>query len=134
MTVYVDSSALLKLYVEERSSEKAREILLVGGRWVTAMHTLVEVRRALARLLDGDPLSEARKLFGEHWERTAIVELDEATCGRAAELAEQTGARTLDALHLAAADRFGAGALSFATFDVRQAKAARSLGWTVLGS
>jgi hypothetical protein len=134
VTVYVDSSALLKLYVEERSSEKAREILLMEAPWVTAMHTVVEVRRALSRLLDGDPLSEARMRFAEHWERTAIVELDEETCGRAAELTEQTGARTLDALHLAAADRFGGGALSFATFDVRQAEAARSLGWPVLGT
>jgi predicted nucleic acid-binding protein len=98
------------------------------------MHTLVEVGRALARILDGDPLTEARRQFGEHWKRMAIVELDQKTCRRAAELAEQTGARTLDALHLAAADRAGGGALSFATFDVRQAEAARSLGWTVVGT
>jgi uncharacterized protein len=133
VNVYVDSSALLKLYVEEDSSEEAREIL-IGGRWVTAMHTLVEVRRALSRILEGDLLSRARVQFSEHWARMAIVELDETTCQRAAELAEQTGARTLDALHLGAADRAGGGELSFATFDVRQAEAARSLGWTVLGS
>jgi predicted nucleic acid-binding protein len=42
-----------------------------------------------------------------------------------------TGARTLDALHLAAAQRIG-GAVPFVTFDVRQAQAARTLGLVVL--
>ncbi len=62
-----------------------------------------------------------------------IVELDAATCELAATVAEQTGVRTLDALHLGAARRLGAG-ISFLTFDVRQAEAARSLGFRVLGS
>lgn len=133
MSVYVDSSALLKLYVEEETSPEAREILRTRSPWLTAMHTLVEVRRALAGVLDGDDLAEARRLFAEHWRRIHVIELDERTCQRAAELAERTGARTLDALHLGAADRFGGGALAFLTFDVRQATAARALGWNVLG-
>lgn len=134
MTVYVDSSALLKLYVEEEASPTARTVLLMGGRWMTARHTLVEVRRALSRLLEDEALAEARNRFDQHWQRMAVVELDERTCDRAAELAEQTGVRTLDALHLGAADRAGGGGFAFATFDVRQAEAARSLGWTVVGS
>ncbi|MGH3129819.1 MAG: type II toxin-antitoxin system VapC family toxin [Gaiellaceae bacterium] len=134
MTVYVDSSALLKLYIEEDSSSDAREILLISSQWVTAMHTLVEVRRALTRILDGYALSEAKNRFTEHWQRMEVVELDEATCERAAEFAERTGVRTLDALHLGAADRVGGGALALATFDTRQAEAARSLGWSVLGA
>jgi hypothetical protein len=36
-------------------------------------------------------------------------------------------------MHLAAAERAGAGALPFLTYDVRQAQAARSLGRTVVG-
>jgi hypothetical protein len=36
-------------------------------------------------------------------------------------------------MHLAAAERAGAGSLPFLTYDVRQAQAAGSLGWTVLG-
>jgi len=54
-------------------------------------------------------------------------------CERAGDLAETLGVRTLDAFHLGAAERAGAGALHFLTYDVRQAQAARSLGWTVLG-
>jgi predicted nucleic acid-binding protein len=62
-----------------------------------------------------------------------VVELDETTCEIAADLAELTGARTLDALHLAAANRAGKGALTLLTFDIRQAQAARAVGLTVVG-
>jgi predicted nucleic acid-binding protein len=41
--------------------------------------------------------------------------------------------RTLDALHLATAQQLQVPALPFLTFDLRQAQAARSLGFTVLG-
>jgi hypothetical protein len=40
--------------------------------------------------------------------------------------------RTLDALHLAAAQRVSTPGLGFRTFDLRQAQAARTLGLTVL--
>ena len=50
-----------------------------------------------------------------------VVELDETTCDLAADLAELTDARTLDALHLAAANRAGQGAITVLTFDIRQA-------------
>jgi predicted nucleic acid-binding protein len=40
--------------------------------------------------------------------------------------------RTLDALHLAAAQRVSAPGVSFLTFDLRQAQAARALGLTVV--
>ena len=54
------------------------------------------------------------------------------TCDIAADIAEMTGARTLDALHLAAARRLGGAAVPFVTFDVRQAQVARTLGLAVL--
>lgn len=45
-----------------------------------------------------------------------------------------TGTRTLDALHLAAAERAGGSALRFLTFDMRLAQAARSIGFIVVGA
>lgn len=53
---------------------------------------------------------------------------------RAATVAETTGVRSLDAIHLAAAQSAGGTQLTFVTFDLRQAQAARSLGFTVLGA
>lgn len=133
MTLYADSSALLKRYVEEADSTRAVEVLESDGELVTARHTVVEVRRNLARLLAGDDLTVARHDFQVDLEAIAIVELDAVTCELAATIAEQTGVRTLDALHLGAARRLGVG-LTFLTFDVRQAQVGRALGLTVVGA
>ena len=134
MSLYVDSSALLKRYVAEPDSDVAESFLTTGGSLLTARHTVVEVRRNLARLLSGQELARARATFGEDLEALSLIELDEVTCEAAASVAEVTGARTLDALHLAAARRVGGpAAVPFLTFDVRQAQAARALGLTVVG-
>jgi predicted nucleic acid-binding protein len=132
--LYVDSSAFLKRYVDEAESDRAEEYLLGDAQWVTGRHTRIEVRRNLGRLLEGRALASARNGFEHDWSRAYVVALDDATCDLAAEIAEATGARTLDALHLAAATRVGATGLTFLTFDVRQAQAARSLGLTVVGT
>jgi predicted nucleic acid-binding protein len=133
MTIYVDTSALLKRYVDEADSERAVELLGSDRDVVTGRHTVVEVRRNLARLLSATDAVEARATFTEDLASLSIVELDASTCELAATIAEQTGVRTLDALHLGAARRLGT-ALTFLTFDARQAQAARSLGLAVAGS
>lgn len=132
MTVYVESSALLKVYLDEPESADAAR-LLSAERWASARHTLVEVRRNLSRVLDGEGLERVRSQFDADWRRVDVVELDERTCALAAELAEQTGVRSLDALHLGAARSLEMD-LPFVTFDRRLSDAARSLGWTVLGA
>ncbi len=134
MSVYVDSSALLKRYLEEADSDTFDELLTADPDWISARHTSVEVRRTLSRELVGSDLSLAREQFTFDWNASQIVELDETLCNLACDMAEATGARTLDALHLAAAHRVGAGSIPLLTADVRQAQIARSLGWTVLGS
>jgi predicted nucleic acid-binding protein len=133
VSLYVDASALLKRYVDEADSEMAESLLRSDPSLVTGRHTIVEVRRNLARLLDGRDLVAARSAFVEDLEVLSIVELDEVTCEGAAAIAEVTGVRTLDALHLSAAQRVGGTAVPFLTFDVRQAQAARALGLTVVG-
>ena len=132
MTLYVDSSALLKRYVDEPDSQRAEELLASDSELVTGRHTVVEVRRNLARLLAGTALGTCRAAFAEDLGAIAIVELDAATCELAATIAEQTGVRSLDALHLGAARRLGS-TLAFLTFDVRQSDAARALGLRVVG-
>jgi uncharacterized protein len=133
VSLYVDSSALLKRYVDEPDSDVADAFLRSDPSPLTARHTIVEVRRNLGRLLCGRELSAARAAFSRDLEVLSIVELDEVTCEAAAVVAEITGVRTLDALHLAAAQRLGGPAVPFLTFDIRQAQAARALGLTVVG-
>ena len=132
MSTYVDSSALLKRYVEEADSAAADALLRADGALLTARHTIVEVRRNLARLLSGRDHHVARAAFAVDLRSISIIELDDATCESAASIAETTGVRTLDALHLAAAQRVSAPGVGFLTFDLRQAQAARSLGLTVV--
>jgi predicted nucleic acid-binding protein len=132
VSTYVDSSALLKRYVEEPDSAAAVTLLRADPALLTARHTIVEVRRNLARLLSGRDLAAARRAFADDLRSISIIELDETTCESAAMIAETTGARTLDALHLAAAQRVSAPGVGFLTFDLRQAQAARALGLTVV--
>jgi predicted nucleic acid-binding protein len=134
VSLYVDSSALLKRYVDEADSDRADELLGSDENLATARLTVVEVRRNLTRLLDDPARGVARAAFAADLEAFAIVELDRATCESAATIAEQTGVRSLDAVHLAAARRVGGNAITFLTFDLRQAQAARALGFTVVGA
>ena len=133
MTSYVDASALLKRYVDETDSDVAEALLATDAELVTGRHTVVEVRRNLARMLSGTALAESRAAFATDLSSFSIIELDGPTCELAATIAEQTGARSLDALHLGAARRLGT-ALAFITFDHRQAHIARTLGFRVAGA
>ena len=132
---YIDSSALVKRYVRETDTKAAQQLLAADPDWITAAHTLVEVRRTLALRLtnDADALRRAADAFDADWQTINVVALDDETCRRAADIAASTGARTLDALHLAAAHRAGAPSLRLVTFDARMAQTARGLGWTAVG-
>lgn len=134
MSLYVDSSALLKRYVDEPDSEAAEALLRSDPSLLTARHTIVEIRRNLARLLAETDAAAARSAFTQDLRVISIVELDEVTCETAAGIAEMTGVRTPDALHLAAVQRIGGAAVPLLTFDLRQAQAGRSLGLTVVGA
>jgi len=133
VSLYADSSALLKVYLKEPETEACKNLLADDPIVFTARHTLVEVRRILTLALKGKALDEARRQFRLAWEGFHKVELDETLCLSAAAVAENTALRTLDALHLAAAERVRDEATKFLTYDGRQAEAARSLEWIVLG-
>ena len=134
MTLYTDSSALIKRYIAEDDSDDAESVLLSDVEWVTGRHTYVEVMLAIHRRLGEAERPVAAAAFERDWERTFVVELDGAVCRRAAELGITTGSRSLDALHLAAAERAGGRSVPIVTFDVRLGHAARSLGFGVIGS
>jgi len=132
VSLYVDASALVKRYIDEPQRAECLEILSSDPSWVAARHTFIEVTHALSR--DVNNSSRLIADFRVDWRNMLIVELDEAVCDSAADFAVNLGVRTLDALHLAAAQRVGGGALPFLTYDLRLAQAARSLGWAVLGT
>lgn len=134
MTLYVDSSALLKRYVDEPDSDHFGELLTSDASWLTCRLTWVEVWRNLGRRLPPEATAAARSAFRVDWERFLVVEIDVVLAEQAGSIADLTGARSLDAVHLAALGRSGPGQIPLLTADLRQAQAARALGWTVLGS
>ena len=134
MTLYVDASALLKSYVEEADSAIAVAHLQSDPVLVTSWVTAAEVRRNLARLLDGAKRSAAISAFESDLDAFALVSAGELVCRAAARIGEVLGVRSLDAVHLASAQQLQIPGVSFLTFDLRQAQAARSLGFTVLGA
>lgn len=134
MTLYVDSSALLKRYVDEHDSDLAEQLLRSDPVLVTSRLTEIEVRRNLTRLIrDTNALDQKRRTLATDLDAFALVVLDAATCNEAARVAEQTLCRSLDAIHIGAAKRAGS-ATTLLTFDVRQARAARDVGLSVIGA
>jgi predicted nucleic acid-binding protein len=132
--IYVDTSALLKRYVAEHDSDDAERFLAADPVLVTSWVTLVELRRNVARHAGGSELRRLRRQIHDDVDQFALVSVDEGVSEAAAEIAEQLGVRSLDAIHLGSARRLMVPTLTFLTFDLRQAQAARSLGFTVLGA
>ncbi len=134
MTLYVDTSALLKAYVEEADSAHAVAVLRSDPVLVTSWITVVEARRNLTRLLDGAALTASLGALEMDLDAFALVTAGELVCRAAGRIAEVLGVRSMDAIHLASAQQLQIRGLPFLTFDLRQAQAARSLGFTVLGA
>jgi uncharacterized protein len=133
VTTYVDSSALIKRYVQEPDSDLAEQFLSADPVLVTSWVTAVEVRRNLARLLDRSDFIAAVAQFNMDLDSFAMIICDEIVARAAGDIGEVLGVRSLDAIHLASAQRLQVRNLTFVTFDLRQAQAARSLGFVVLG-
>jgi uncharacterized protein len=132
VTLYVDSSALLKRYVDEHDSDAAVDAMAADPVLLTSRITEVEVRRNLSRLLSAPELDRVRRQFSTDLDAFALMAVDTAICSDAARIAEQTLCRSLDAIHLASALRAGASTVVL-TFDIRQAGAARAIGLRVVG-
>ena len=137
MSIYVDTSFLVSVYVNDRHSTDARQRMTTHPTiWLTPFH-LAEWAHAVAQhvFLQKMSSAEAQQFYGQMDEdRTAGVwvatELPTRTFEVCAELARRygprLGIRTLDSLHVAAALELEA--TRFWTFDERQAKLAKAVG------
>jgi predicted nucleic acid-binding protein len=134
--LYLDSSALVKLYVRETHSADVMALARKSPQWLCHQVGYVEVRAALAaaeRLerISAQARSQAVARFIKDWRNISQVQFDEALLERAAELAEGFGLRGYDSVHLAAADRIRDAVgerLVFACFDERLNRAAKLIG------
>ena len=137
MILYLDTSSLLKYYVDEDHSADVREWVDRADVLATSRVTLAEAAATLSRRhLGGGLTREQCRVFADleaDWPLYIAVELYEE---RAAEVAWRHLLRGFDNVQLTAAltVRQGAGpeALAFSSFDAELNEAARTEGLTVL--
>jgi predicted nucleic acid-binding protein len=125
--VYLDSSALVKLVVLEPESSSLAGHLRQRRSRVSCALARVEVVRAVRG--HGRPaINRARALLA----RISLLRIDDALLDEAAALDGGAALRSLDAIHLAAAQALGDGLAEVVTYDQRMAEAARQLGLHVV--
>ncbi len=128
MRLYIDSSALVKLVQRETESEALRAFLRRHRHdgLVTSVLSRVEVVRAVSPGGSG-AVTQARRLLS----RLDQVQLGMELLDRAATLSPTIALRTLDAIHLAAAQLVQDELRAVLTYDRRMADAAAGLGLPV---
>lgn len=141
MILYLDTSALVKLFVAEAHSEQVRAA--VSRSYVVATQLLahVEACSAFARLAEtrADPslFQRLRRKLDAHWTEWEIVGVEEKLVRRAGEFCARYRLRGYDGVHLAAAEMVDGASRGHAdfrlgVFDSRLARAANDLGLTLL--
>lgn len=128
MKLYLDSSAIVKLVQREHESSALRRFLRQHreSERVTSALARVEVVRAL---LPGGATAVAHGR--RELRRMYQLALDPELLDQAATLAPGVRLRSLDAVHLAAAQVLGADLQAVVTYDRRMEEAATALGLPV---
>ena len=140
MTLYLDTSSLLKLYVDEPGSLDVLALVQSADVVATLTLTHTEARSALARrrregLLSARGLAEVRRLLDTEWPALIHLDVTPALCAEAGELAERYRLRAYDSLHLAAyalvALDAGVEQTFFSSADLALCRAAKKLARTL---
>jgi hypothetical protein len=105
---YLDTSALVKLVLDDEGTPEATEIWNVATVRLASALAYAECRAALAAARRGRRLTvaqarTARSLLDERWAELAVVALDEPLGRSAGDLADTLAPRGADAVHLASA-------------------------------
>lgn len=128
MTLYLDSSALVKLVQREAESDALRKFLRRHRRDARVTSSLARVEVVRAVFAGGPPaLAQARRQLS----RVDQIALSTELLDRAATLAPTLRLRSLDAIHLAAAQVVGDGLRAVITYDPRMADGSAGLGLSV---
>lgn len=133
MTLFIDTSALVKRYQLEDGSDTVIRAMAQDQRWVVAALARTEATIAVCSVLEGAARDAVLDRLAADLDRCLVVPVDPECIARATQIGCTHRVRTLDAIHLAAADRLPR-PLLFLTFDARQSAAARALGHAVLAT
>lgn len=136
MIVYLDTSAFLKLYLEEDGSKATRQLVEAAVAVCAHVITYAEMCAAFAQAVRMRRLTNAdrthqKDCFEADWSALHVLPVDEPLVRRAGKLAEDFKLRGFDSVHLAAAERVWRQApdnFQLAAFDARLVSAAGTLG------
>lgn|SRR5574340_37364 len=108
MMLYLDTSALVKLYVDEPMSRELTAAVDEAEAVATSLLAYAESRAAFARArregcLSTQAYRHVVDAFVEDWARYIAVEVTDRLVKEAGDLAAHRGLRGYDALHLASA-------------------------------
>lgn len=123
---YVDSSAIVKLIIDEPGSLGMVRWYVEAERVLSSRIGIIETDRAIARRLPDGRSAHGSQIL----DSIEVFELD-ADIARHASAIDPSSLRTLDAIHLATALAIP-GVDAFVTYDDRLAAAARALGLPVV--
>lgn len=136
MILYLDTSALVKLYISENHS--ADILMVVKKTNIVASHVIayVEAQATFSRLKREKKLTNksydiVKNSFIQDWKNYLQIENTPTLLQHAADLAEAFGLRAYDSIHLATADTLRKESnqpVTFACFDRHLNKAAHVLG------
>lgn len=140
MILYLDTSALVKLYVREGGSTEVQGWVRSADAIATSIVAYAEARAAFSRVLRSGATSNSQhqrrvSQFNQDWSDMLRVELQSTLARNAGELAEIHGLRGFDSIHLASALWLRDKAeqeLSFAAFDQRLCEEAARAGLQLL--
>jgi uncharacterized protein len=132
--LFLDTSALLKRYVDEDGSGIVIAAMAGDDVWLASALAGPETEVAIARLpVSDDERVRISRRYQEDWAHFRVVPLDAECLQVAARVAAEQPIRIVGAIHLAAAMRLPR-PFRFLTFDPDQAEAARALGLDVRGT
>jgi predicted nucleic acid-binding protein len=134
--VYFDSSALVKLVVQETGSDLAAELWDGCDAALASRLAYPEVRAALAAAcrhhdLSDDDLDTAERAWEQYWAAVRPVELTAGVERHAGQLARTCALRGADAIHLASALAIADPDLIIAAWDRRLHSGAATAGLRV---
>lgn len=141
MILYLDTSALVRLYVREAGHDLVWSATQEASQTAAHLIAYAEMRAALARMQRMDRLNKAetasiKRAFEADWRSTMQIAPTEIMIRRAGDLAEQFALRGYDSVHLAAAESLlvshGKDFLHFASFDHALNSAASDIGLRLL--
>ena len=142
MILFCDTSALVKLYLREDSSDLMMALAAAASAIAVCRIAWAETMAALARRVrespaDAQAIEAVRSRLRNEWPDYAIVEVTQPLVELAGDYADIFALRGYDSVQLAAArilEEAAGEELQFACFDARLEKAAKVLGMLTLAT